>query len=225
MVMASNDPTADENLFDITSLHSPPSRPLPHTRRQSCRVATSDVNSSSYRIRNRYKSAFIEIGLDGAAETTNCNMRNLTPTRPGSRVRWRSQVEIHEVEQPEERDMQPAIPRAVPSKTWHQYGSSAAVISRLSFIAVVLAIMIPVLHMSPLLYAGPTSIGAAAGPVAPRAARYDDLESAQLLPRQDNPVDACLRWSHQAAVINGTLYLYGGRAKADSNQASNTWSE
>ncbi|KAF7505668.1 hypothetical protein GJ744_000517 [Endocarpon pusillum] len=52
---------------------------------------------------------------------------------------------------------------------------------------------------------------------------YLDRAPTPLLPRQDNPADACLRWSHQSAVVNGTLYLYGGRAKRDSNQDSNTW--
>jgi hypothetical protein len=207
----------------MTGLQLPPPWSPHSSRDQPFGMKEAEVNSSR-RIRNRYKSAFTEIGLDGAADTTNSNYRDITSARPGPRVRWRSQVEIHEVEKQEEREMLPARPR-VSSKPWLQSGPSAAVISRLLFVAVILAIMIPVLHMSPLLYAGPTSLGAEAGPIAPHAARYDDLEFAQVTPRQASSVDACLRWSHQAAVVNGTLYLYGGRSKGDSNQASNTWSE
>jgi hypothetical protein len=223
--MASNDIDCNQSPSNISSLRSLPSHPSPqNSQHHSIRIGKSNVDSSSRRIRNRYKSAFTEIGLDGAADMTKCNMRNVTPTRPGLRVRWRSQVQIHEVEQQENEDSRPEIPHSVPTTTWHQYGSSAALVSRLSFLAVVLAIMIPVLHTSPLLYPGPTIIGAEAGPIAPRSARDYDLESTKLLPRQSNPADVCLRWSHQSAVVNGTLYMYGGRAKEDSNQASNTWS-
>ena len=224
--MAFIDLTPDQDSSDPSSFRLPPPQFLSQSsRHQSSSVDDSEINSSSRRIRNRYKSAFTEIGLDEAADTTTSNLEHRRPTRPSSRVRWRSQVDIHEVEQQEEGDVKPEIRRTVPTTTWHHYGSSAAVLSRLSFVAVVLAIMIPVLHMSPLLYAGTTSIGAEAGPITPNPARYHDREPTQLSPRQDNPADACLRWSHQSAVVNGTLYLYGGRAKRDSNQDSNTWSE
>jgi hypothetical protein len=215
--MASNDLVTDPNPSEMTSLQLPPPFSPHNSRHQSHRTKEGEVNSS-HRIRNRYKSAFTEIGLDGAADTTNSNYRDITSTRPGARVRWRSQLEIHEVEPQEKRDLLPARSRMA-SKPWLQSGPSAAVVSRLSFFAVILAIMIPV------LYAGPTSLGAEAGPIVPRAARYHELESAEIAPRQAGSVDACLRWSHQAAVVNGTLYLYGGRSKGDSNQASNTWSE
>ncbi len=224
--MASEDFEAHQHPLNINSVHSPPSHLSPQNpRHHFSRVGKSEVNSSSRRIRNRYKSAFTEIGLEEAANTTNYNTLSITSTRPGSRVRWRSQVEIHEAEQQEEMDNQREIPRATPA-TWHRYGSSAKMLSRLSFLAVVLAIMIPVLHMSPLLHAGPAMIGAEAGPIAPNAARHYELEeSTKLLPRQNNAAAACLRWSHQSAVVNGTLFLYGGRQKTDSNQVSNQWSE
>lgn len=223
--MALEDFNTSQHSSNLGAVHSPPShRSLQNNRQRSSRVAKLEANSSSCRIRNRYKSAFTEVGLDGAADTTSGNMRNLTPTRPGSRVRWRSQVEIHEAEQQAERDMELESPRT-PLTITHPYGSSPKMLSRLSFLAVVLAIMIPVLHMSPFLHAGPAIIGAEAGPIAPNAARYYDLEATKLLPRQGNAADTCLRWSQQSAVVNGTLYLYGGRAKTDSNQASNQWSE
>ncbi len=221
--MASN---IDQNPSNLSILRSPPTRFPPHNLGHHTRkVEKVEVDSSSRRIRNRYKSAFTEIGLDGAADTTNCNIQNGTNTRPGSRVRWRSQVEIHETVQEDTQDSQQEISRTILPIRRHQYSLPAATLSRLSLVAVVLAIMIPILHMSPLLRAGPAIIGAEAGPISPPAARFDDLGSAQLLPRQSNPADTCLRWSHQSAIVNGTLYLYGGRAKTDSNQDSNTWSE
>lgn len=36
--------------------------------------------------------------------------------------------------------------------------------------------------------------------------------------------DACLRWSHQSALVKDTIYIYGGQARATRDQKTNTWS-
>lgn len=41
--------------------------------------------------------------------------------------------------------------------------------------------------------------------------------------REDTPTDVCSRWSHQSAVVNDTLYLYGGRSRQTAGQEDNTW--
>lgn len=41
--------------------------------------------------------------------------------------------------------------------------------------------------------------------------------------RQDSTPSACFRWAQQSALVNGTLYLYGGQAKNDTDQTQNTW--
>ncbi|KAK8152466.1 hypothetical protein BKA80DRAFT_292562 [Phyllosticta citrichinensis] len=46
-----------------------------------------------------------------------------------------------------------------------------------------------------------------------------------LVKRDKSPTDVCTRWSQATAVVNGTLYVYGGRAKTDASQSSNTWSK
>jgi hypothetical protein len=43
--------------------------------------------------------------------------------------------------------------------------------------------------------------------------------------RQNSPTDVCRRWAHQAALLNGTMYIYGGEAKSDSAQTTNTWND
>ena len=35
--------------------------------------------------------------------------------------------------------------------------------------------------------------------------------------------DICTRWAQQSAVVNGTLFLYGGRASTQPGQTDNTW--
>ncbi|KAI0141493.1 kelch domain-containing protein [Pestalotiopsis sp. NC0098] len=41
--------------------------------------------------------------------------------------------------------------------------------------------------------------------------------------RADSPVDVCLRWAQQSALLNGTVYIYGGEAKSAGDQDTNTW--
>ncbi|KAF4463600.1 ring finger b [Fusarium albosuccineum] len=41
--------------------------------------------------------------------------------------------------------------------------------------------------------------------------------------RDTSPTDVCVRWALQAAQLNGTLYLYGGRARSKADQEENTW--
>ena len=42
--------------------------------------------------------------------------------------------------------------------------------------------------------------------------------------KRDSSLDVCVRWSQQSAIVNGTLYLYGGQASTQSAQSSDTWS-
>ncbi|KAF3173368.1 hypothetical protein TWF225_009821 [Orbilia oligospora] len=35
--------------------------------------------------------------------------------------------------------------------------------------------------------------------------------------------DVCLRWAHQATIVDSTLYIYGGRSRKSSQQTENTW--
>lgn len=64
-----------------------------------------------------------------------------------------------------------------------------------------------------------------AGVVTNILPRRDLVESRALLPRADSPTDVCVRWSHQSAVVNGTLYVYGGQASSATGQKSDTWSK
>ncbi|KAI8684036.1 hypothetical protein NCS57_00069000 [Fusarium keratoplasticum] len=41
--------------------------------------------------------------------------------------------------------------------------------------------------------------------------------------RDKSPTDVCARWGLQAAQLNGTLYLYGGRARSKADQTEDTW--
>jgi hypothetical protein len=65
--------------------------------------------------------------------------------------------------------------------------------------------------------AGLGLVGAQAHTVRPRD------QAKQNIKREDTPTDVCSRWSHQSAVVNDTLYLYGGRSRQTAGQEENTW--
>jgi hypothetical protein len=51
----------------------------------------------------------------------------------------------------------------------------------------------------------------------------EESSPSSLFPRADSPTNVCFRWAQQSALVNGTLYLYGGQAKSDPTQDQNTW--
>lgn len=94
-----------------------------------------------------------------------------------------------------------------------------ATLPRVAMIAFLLAIVMP-----GFLPKGPGGIpadGAAAGVIKAREADG----AGGVWKREDSPTDTCTRWSHQAAMLNGTLYIYGGQSKAKADQDENTWSK
>ncbi|KAF2653425.1 kelch repeat protein-like protein [Lophiostoma macrostomum CBS 122681] len=195
------------------------------------RVQPQPVNGAP----GRRKSVFMEVGLVDEATLrherspapaaprliTNPTPRKLRPTRT---VRFQSQhhvIENHEGEKCEEdseweedseadEDEREALERMEMRANRPLFTNSK--MYRIGLLTLVLAIMLPVLHSSPL-----SSVGAKAG-VIPR-----QTIDPSMVKRDDTNPDVCLRWSHQSAIVNGTLYVYGGRTKTSSDQTSDTW--
>ncbi|KAM0717821.1 hypothetical protein Q7P37_006153 [Cladosporium fusiforme] len=92
---------------------------------------------------------------------------------------------------------------------------------RLGTVALVLALLFPFLRGTPLGLNVDTPIpGVEAGPI-PRDVRSD--EGIILARQDDSPTDVCFRWAQQSAMVNGTLYLYGGQASTRQGQDQDTW--
>ena len=52
-----------------------------------------------------------------------------------------------------------------------------------------------------------------------------EMKARALAPRASpTGADACLRWSHQSALVKDTIYIYGGQARGSPDQDSDTWS-
>ena len=159
----------------------------------------------------RRSSAFFEAGLQGDDALVDAKVRRNSRPRI---VRFRSKVEIVE---PEAVDWPPNTYGPV-----NKMPPFFPTLPRMLFLALVIAVVLPSLGNSPLLKAGIGPIGAKAGPIA-----VPIEKSPKTLPqkREDTPTVRCKRWSQQSAVVNGTMYMYGGRATDDASQTSDTWSK
>lgn len=104
--------------------------------------------------------------------------------------------------------------------SWRAFSSS-----RLMMLALAFIVAISLLYDTPFLgKAGPSIIGATAGVIKRSELQKKDFVDGKLvLPRQNTDTNVCNRWSQQSALVNGTIYLYGGRSSTDPTQTSNTW--
>ncbi|KAI5257344.1 hypothetical protein E4T42_00978 [Aureobasidium subglaciale] len=88
---------------------------------------------------------------------------------------------------------------------------------KLGLVAIVVAATLPFIQR-------PSQIKSDAAPSIGVDSRAVPRERTMVLEtRADSPTDVCTRWSHQSAVINGTLYVFGGQATTEPGQTGNKW--
>ncbi|KXL47832.1 hypothetical protein M433DRAFT_63791 [Acidomyces richmondensis BFW] len=90
-------------------------------------------------------------------------------------------------------------------------------IYRFGAMVLLFAVAMPLLRSSPLFGDGVLPIQPVEGNPIPTRTGPD------LGRRSESPTDVCFRWAQMSAVVNGTLYLYGGEASTEPNQEYNTW--
>lgn len=91
-------------------------------------------------------------------------------------------------------------------------------LTRLSTVALLIAVVIPGFSY----YNGRETValnGVDAGVIQQRPKGFGPV----LEPRGDTQTAICKRWSQQTALLNGTLYIYGGQHKTFADQKSDTW--
>ncbi|MCJ1241270.1 hypothetical protein MMC14_009274 [Varicellaria rhodocarpa] len=156
-------------------------------------------------------------------------------------VRFRRKPEIHEapVFTDEEEDLlsrrighapveRKPLPSTVNSSLSQPLTRSSAILamSRLYVFSLLMAIFLPLLHSPPLIgKAGESAIGVEGG-VIRNTARDAEIVSemgGEMVKRQNSPTDVCNRWAHASAIVNGTIYIYGGQATQEYGQKKNTW--
>ena len=210
---ASNLPEPVSESADSTSSRAP-------ITKRTHQLRSHSTSCSSQQSPLRRTSIFKEVGLDNIDEPgTTAPTSQPINKRPRLSVRFRSTVE--EIEHVA--SASPAAHDSVLRRKVPRTSGLVATMPRVFMFAVFLAIFVPSFHSITSSRKGTTPIGATAGPIEPLALKHN-VARASLEPRQD-PTQYCKRWSHQAAVINGTMYLYGGRMVTDQNQTTNEWSK
>ncbi|KAF2477780.1 uncharacterized protein BDR25DRAFT_299575 [Lindgomyces ingoldianus] len=189
---------------------------------------------------DRQKSVFMEVGL--VDEETVRRERNPTPKltstlvsdptprrlRPARMVRFRSQAEFFEEKEreghehdsgwesisdiEESDDETLATMKLYPNRATNTFSG----LYKAGLLVLVLALMLPVLQTSPI-----STIGVRGGVIPLQSIDY--VQGVHISKREDTNTQICKRWSHQATIVNGTLYMYGGRSSTDDQQTSNTW--
>jgi hypothetical protein len=200
----------------------------PSSRSISAAPATTEPSPSLSLVSlRRRSSAFVEVGLCGDDAILDAKL-NRYNSRLRKQVSSQSELEIHEPE-----DIDGTFKWDKPQSDFERHRITAYLSApsftfpsmlRLILLAVLLAVALPSLHNSPFFSSGTTPIGANAGRTKNAPVREIRTLPEELVSRDNSPTNICTRWSHQTAVVNNTLYIYGGRAKTQSSQTSNTWS-
>ena len=190
----------------------------------------------------RRKSVFAEVGL--VDEATIRTQRSPAPTslsnpkrrlfRPSRIVRFRSRNEVFEESDEDAQSGSDSTDYStdsdMSSATQPRSNAGPTMFYRAGLLALVLAIMLPILQINP------TSLIGVKGGAIPRRS----IDSV-VVKREDTDTNICKRWAHQckysfpsfyrerrltsaATIVNGTVYIYGGRSTTDPRQTSDTWS-
>ena len=177
-------------------------------------------------------SAFKELNVDTMLDAQTSHAHKLAieslTSRPSNRLRNRKDSSFDSLQDDDASPTSPdgsdrsefSTPENEWTTSWRAFSSS-----RLMMVALLLLVTMPLLHDTPLLgKAGSSIIGAKAGPIRTSGLQKKDLVEGRLVARQAiTDTDVCNRWSQQSALVNGTIYLYGGRSTTTAAQTSNTW--
>lgn len=178
-----------------------------------------EVDNESPGIRRR-SSAFTEIGLEGHDPILDEKMRL---HRPRLSVRFRSNDSI----------VEPTanISTTDPDSTTHAIPAQPPIVSQISLLSH-MSLYQYLLLLAIVALAFPTFLGTKSSsnmvPVMAEASPVvhdSEVVAEAVAKRQTAGTDVCKRWAGQSALVNGTLYYYGGRATTSSDQTTNEWSK
>ena len=103
--------------------------------------------------------------------------------------------------------------------------TASSTMPRIFFSTLLLALFLPLAHYVSLAGdAGQMITGVRGGVIrTPQGKPGPTAIGGAVSKRDDSPTDVCVRWAHQSAIVNGTIYIYGGRSSQSDSQTSNEW--
>ena len=178
----------------------------------------------------RRRSVFHEVGLDDDGDDSGVSLRvpAARRERPQS-VRFRSKDEVYTIARQEDEEpdgerlarLMNASSRPLGPLPSPLPDGGHSIMYRFGALLLLLAGVFPLLQNLGLLNHGTVGIqGVRGGPIPDEA---KSRSTPILEKRQNSPTDVCFRWAHQSAIVNGTLYLYGGQASTETGQTQDTW--
>jgi hypothetical protein len=176
-------------------------------RERAAAEAESGVRRRSANRHDRKRSSTMEtektrLNISGTMQSPSTSADS-SPTSPTEGRSWYSRLGVGR--RPKIKAAASAPPQTIAS------------MSRLAMIVMLIAVILPTFSY----YNGRQEVsmsGADAGVIPPKVRQGPVLDI-----RQNSPTQTCTRWSQQAAVLNGTMYLYGGQAKTTGSQTTDTW--
>lgn len=176
----------------------------------------------------RRRSVFRETGLDDELKAP------IPPTvaaeRPTS-VRFRSKPDVRVIERYQDLELDHTSKADRRKSMLRQAASTVSgpqsplpvrntsLMYRFGALAFLVATLLPLLQSTGFFRKGALPIQPVSAGVIPEEARA----GIDLSRRDDSPTNVCFRWAQQSAIVNGTLYLYGGQASTEQGQDQNTW--
>ncbi|KAI1813196.1 hypothetical protein GGS20DRAFT_494749 [Poronia punctata] len=195
---------------------------------EGSRLSGLPFSSSGSRIRKGRRSVFREVGLE-EDEGEDGSSRSSSEKEKSRISVERAPTTYEQDEIPTEADSTREKPRwltrlASIRRPNVKTGTGATPppravsgIHRLTLIALFIAIILPAIRYNSGQRNGDMN-GAEAGVIR------EPIVPSNLETRNDSPTQVCKRWAGQSAVVNGTLYYYGGRSMTSADQdPENTW--
>lgn len=164
--------------------------------------------------------------------TSRTSNSGSSASRPVQSVRFRSEEDIHVVQRVQDADLS-GKPRPIPQQhtattTPRIYNlqsqsplpvGNQSMMYRLGAIVFLLVAVVPLLHSTSFFGHASMPLQPVSGRAVPEHADGIILDRRQ----SDSPTAVCRRWAQMSAIVNGTLYLYGGQATETETQDSNRW--
>lgn len=168
----------------------------------------------------RRSSVFTEIGLEGHDPILDEKIRL---ERPRLSVRFRSNVSV--VESTTSISSVPPEPIAPATPSQPPIAPQTSLLSHMSYsqyflLLAIVALAFPT-FIGPSTSSNMVPVMAEASPVV----QSSKAGAGAVMKRQSDSTDVCKRWAGQSALVNGTLYYYGGRATTSPDQTTNEWSK
>ena len=188
---------------------------------RSATTPTDLQSDTTPRFRRTRKSIFKELDVDTFAQTrigqASTFLLDDTAIRPSRPIRSESDSSNSSLDDNE------APSTSTRSLTGWNLLPTAVLPSRLVMLAFILLITISLYDTPLLAKAGPRILGAKASIITKSKIQKRGLVDGKLVSRQSTDTNVCTRWSQQSALLNGTVYVYGGHATTTQGQTSNTW--